>query len=804
MLDLSHDRWQRIDGLFTEALDCQPDERTAFLRAACGDDPALYTAVASLVERADRAELDLGESATDYAAPLLEAGLAEEAALELAEGTRIGPYRVIRPLGRGGMGVVYLAERADGTFEKQVALKLVKRGMDTDAVLRRFHRERQILASLDHPGIARLLDAGATDDGRPYLVMEAVAGEPITAYAEHRQLDVDARLDLFAQVCTAAAYAHRRLVVHRDLKPSNVLVTDDGRAKLLDFGIARLLDPDSDALATQLGSARPLTPAYAAPEQLRGEIATTAADVYALGGMLYELVTGERPASSLKPPSAVAGTARIRRLQGDLDTICLKALRQDPEARYSSVNAMLDDIQRERAGLPIQARPASTGYRVWKFVRRHPRGVWLTLVGLAMLIGAGLFHTVRVNAERDRAELEANKAAAVSSFLVDLLQDSNPNHAPGGSATVREALDEGAARVRTDLRDQPALQAQVLTTMGEVYYGLGLYGQAAQHVEDALAIQRDLYAEPHLAIAASLRQLGGIRQAQSRPPDAYGLCEEALRIHRTLLGSTHAEVAASLQCTGMALRWLDREQDAEQMLREAVAIRRQDAPSLELAQTLTHLGHLLRSARPAEADTLYREALDLRRQLVGNEHPYIADALINVAGAAMRQGRYTEAERYFTDGLAMRRRTQGEDHPEIGVDLGGLARVYRETGDVEAAEQTHREAIAHLNRTLGSNHEEVIVNLYALTRLLLADGRPAEAESTAREALAGRQALHPTGEWLIAEAESLLGATLMAQGRTAEAEPLLRSGYEGLLAHWGPENDYTVEARARLRSLPSQ
>jgi len=801
MLDLSRARWQRIDGLFTEALDREPDERTAFLRAACGDDPALYTAVASLVERADRAEIDFGESATDYAAPLLEAGLQDETALELAEGTRVGPYQVLRPLGRGGMGIVYLAERADGAFEKQVALKLVKRGMDTDAVLARFHRERQILASLDHPGIARLLDAGATEDGRPYLVMEAVDGEPITAYRETRQLDVDARLALFEQVCEAVAYAHRRLVVHRDLKPSNVLVTEDGadasaKAKLLDFGIARLLDPEAGPSTTQTSGLRPLTPAYAAPEQLRGEIATTATDVYALGVMLYELVTGSRPANPPKPPSAVAEPTHSRRLRGDLDTICLKALRKDPEARYSSVDAMLDDLRRERTGNPIQARPASTGYRVQKFIQRHRRGVGLTFLSLATLLGTGVFHTVRVNAERDRAELEANKATAVTGFLVDLLQESNPNRAPGGSATVREALDTGAAQVRIDLRDQPELQAHVLTTMGEVYYGLGLYDEAAQHVEDALAIQRDLYAEPNLNVAASLRQLGGIRLAQSESSEAYRLCEDALQMHRALLGPAHLEGAASLECAAMALRWMDRSKDAEQMLREAIAIR--NTPTLERAQSLTRLGHLLRATRPAETEALYREALELRRQLVGDEHPYVADALINLAGIAMDQKHYDDAERYFTDGLAMRRRTQGPDHPEIGVDLGGLARLYRETGDVEAAERTHREAVAHLKRTLGPEHEEVIVNLYELTRLLLADGRPAEAEASAREALAGREALHPTGEWMIAEAESLLGATLLAQGRIAEATPLLRSGYEGLLEHWGPENGYTVEARERL------
>jgi len=421
---LPPDRWYAVDRIFTEALDLRDGERAVFVRQACGSDDALYDEVIALLQSREAAQAALGESATAFAALLLpDLQHHLDDAARLPSGTRIGPYRLLEEIGRGGMGTVYLAERIDA-YHRRVALKLVKRGMDSDEILRRFRYERQILAGLEHPHIARLYDGGLSDDGRPYLAMEYVDGRPIDQYCDAATLDIDARLRLFASVCEAVQYAHQNLVVHRDLKPSNVLITAAGQVKLLDFGIAKLLDEEAagvSAPVTRTGL-RVMTPAYAAPEQVRGEAITTATHVYALGVVLYKLLTGQRPYEDVeenaqaaeravleqepvRPSTAItkatetltperASAARAtsverlqRRLQGDLDVMVLKALRKEPERRYASAAAFAEDIRRHLDGLPVTARPDTRSYRVRKFVRRHRFGVGTAAV-FALLVSA--------------------------------------------------------------------------------------------------------------------------------------------------------------------------------------------------------------------------------------------------------------------------------------------------------------------------------------------------------------------------------------------------------------------------------
>lgn len=817
-------RWRQLKGLFFDALEIPIQKRDAWLEQLA--DPVLRAELMQLLDD-DAGRLSVLDVPLGHLAQLVD----EEATA--SHGQRLGPYRLVEELGRGGMGTVYLAERDDGAFQQQVALKVVRQGLATDDLVRRFEQERQILASLNHPHIARLFDGGTTDAGIPYFAMECIDGAPITTYCDARQLSVDERLRLFQGACRAVQYAHQNLIVHRDLKPSNMLVTPEGQLKLLDFGIAKLLASEqADPLKTQTGL-RVMTPAYASPEQLRGEAISTATDVYALGVVLYELLTGQRPydeapdlqalTSTLpsRPSTAVTETidgealsvARSttierlhRKLAGDLDTIVLKALRPEPTRRYASAEAFLDDIQRHLDGLPVRARKDTVGYRVRKFVTRHRVGVIAAALGLVVLIGAGLFHSVRVSQERDVARQEAEKAEQVTQFLVDLLQESNPNHAPGGAATVRDVLDEGAERLQKELEDQPALRAHLLETVSEVYYGLGLYDEASKQAEEVVRLQEQHEGAQHLALADALAQVARIRLAQARVEEAAMLSRKALAIRQAVLDSDHPDIAHSLKTLAMAVRMLGQFQEAEAMLRQALGIyRQQPAPNPEVAQTLTSLAHVVRNQdRPAEAEALHREALALRRQIWGASHPYIADALINLAGVLLDQQQYAKAERYFKDGLAMRRATQGKDHAEIGVDLGGLARLYRETGQVDVAIQTHHEAIAHLRRTLGPHHETTLVNLYALSRLLLDRGQVEEAESLLRDALAGRQATHPAGHWLVAEAEGYLGACLTAQGRFAEAESLLTKSYATLLQDRGPDFRTTLEARGYLAALYQQ
>src|SRR5690606_8890662 len=453
------------------------------------------------------AEAELGESLTDYAETVL-AELAGEASGEphdsaLPLGGRVGAYRLVEEIGRGGMGTVYLAERDDAEFEKRVALKLVKRGMDTDDILLRFRYERQILASLEHPSIARLYDGGAAPDGRPYLVMEYIEGEPITRYAERHQLGIEERLRLFVGVCGAVAFAHRNLVVHRDIKPSNILIGSDGSPKLLDFGIARLLDPAApDAMPLTRTGLRLLTPEYASSEQRLGQPATTATDVYALGLVLYELLAGTRAdPERLHRPSTVATREDVRRrLRGDLDTIVLRALADDPERRYASADQLGDDIERHLGGLPVHARGDSVGYRTGRFVRRHRVAVAaaaLVVLSLVTGLGAAVVQAERAAGERDVAQQERARAEQISTFVLDLFSASDPLAADGGDTLrVRQLVDRSVDRVRAELATQPQLQAQMLITLGRVYRNLGLYGRGEELLVEALDVAR---ADPALA-----------------------------------------------------------------------------------------------------------------------------------------------------------------------------------------------------------------------------------------------------------------------------------------------------------------
>ena len=459
-------RWSRLKELFDEACALPADERPAFLEGACGGDAAMQEEILSLFEEEDRVHSLLDGVAVEAA------GLLDELT---KAGRQVGPYRLVRRLGVGGMGEVYLAERADGQFDQQVALKLVRSGLTSEQILARFRSERQILARLQHPNIARLLDGGLTPEGQPYFVIEYVEGEPIDTYADARALSVDERLELFAQVCRAVTYAHANLVIHRDLKPSNILVTDDGQVKLLDFGIAKVLSEDGDAQEplTRTGAAV-MTPAYASPEQARGEPVNTSTDIYSLGVVLYELLTGLRPyevdgrnpaeavrviceVEPERPSTAITearsrdettgetiGQARgtdvdrlRRRLAGDLDVICLKALRKHAERRYVTADEMGEDIRRHLKAIPIQARAESLSYRAGKYVRRHRLGVLATAAVVLMLAGLVGFYTARLADERDRARLEAEKAEQVAAFLQGLFQVSDPSESRGETVTAR-------------------------------------------------------------------------------------------------------------------------------------------------------------------------------------------------------------------------------------------------------------------------------------------------------------------------------------------------------------------------------
>lgn len=832
MIPDSPERWAEIDALFAEALDRPERERSAFLADACAGDPELLEAVRSLLANEAAAARLIGESVTGAAADLLaslsdEADAAEAASEAGMIGRRIGPYRLVAELGRGGMGVVYLAERADGEFDKRVALKLVKRGMDTDEILQRFHMERRILASLEHPNIAALYDGGATDDGRPYLVMEPVEGERITTYCDARRLTVAARLDLFRSVCAAVQYAHQKLVVHRDIKPSNILVTAGGTPKLLDFGIARLLDDEPGGSGRTRTRMRMLTPDYAAPEQMRGEPVTTATDVHALGAVLYEMLTGGRPypnrssASTEEPgteqpirrPSgavaadtdaesvaAARGTHPVqlrRSLKGDLDTIILKALEPDPSLRYQSARELIEDLDRFRAGRPVTARSAGPAYRAGKFVRRHRLGLAAAAVVVLSLVsglGAALWQAQRAEEERARAELERaiaeeqrDAAEEVATFLEGMFAAANPfSTRPGRLDTMRigTLLDRGAGRIGTEFTDRPLIRARMQGVLGRAYRSLGMYDQAEPLLQESLDTYRAV-SGPGPDAANAMNALGNLYLDLERAADAENLHREALGIRRQLLGSDHSDVAQSLNNLAAALQNAGRLDDAEPLYDELLALHRRLDPPDSAAYADVLNTRMVLAYRKDDVDTalpLAREILDINRALFGTDHPRVSQSMNNLGQLLSRTGDLEEAEALMRESLEMNRTMLGGTHPNIAAGAANLAGVLLRLGRVEEAESLYLEAITLNRQVLGDRHPGLAVSLTSYADLLMARDALGEAEGLQREALSINRAAFGATHVNVGIVTARLAENLCRQGRTAAGQELFRDALAGLRA----------------------
>jgi serine/threonine protein kinase/tetratricopeptide (TPR) repeat protein len=765
---------------------------------------------------------------------------------------RIGAYRILRELGHGGMGTVYLAARADDQYQKRVAVKVI-RGLDTAEVVRHFRRERQILAGLDHPNIARLFDGGTTDDNLPYFVMEYVEGQPLDRFCDERKLSIEERLKLFQGVCAAVQYAHRNLVVHRDIKPHNILVTVDGSPKLMDFGIAKLLNPEvagEPITATDVA----MTPEYASPEQARGGPITTAADVYSLGVVLYELLTGHRPYKLTthntlevlravceeepeRPSTAVGRTGERmfpdgttqkrtaesvsrtregtperlkRRLRGDLDNIVLMALRKEPQRRYASVEAFSDDIRRYLEGRPVTARKATASYRASKFVRRNRTAVTVAAVltvAVVVSVVSGFLAVRRqarvAEAERDRARAAAEKAERINAFVRDMLGSADPRIA-GRDVTVASVLDAASARVEPELGRQPDLKAAVLSTLGTTYEGLGLLEPAEKLLKAALEAKIAAYGPEHVEVARSLDALARVAEDRGDLKEAERLDRQALAMLQRL-GATEGEEAAIIKGDlARVLEGLGDTAAAEALYREVLALERKlgGDRSEGVAAILNNLGVLLGQRGDwAGAEPLHREALDIIREVRGPEHPDVAAAMNSLGAVLESKGDLAGAEALYRESLAMRQKLLGPEHPDTTRSMYALAYLLRVKGDPEGALRMCREVLALRGPNLPNAHPMVAATLQVEGLSLMDLGRAREAEPLLRESLQLRRRSLPPGHWLIAAAESSLGACLVARGRYAEAEGYLLHGYEGLKASRGDAHALTVDARRRLVML---
>ncbi len=833
------ERWKKIEAVFESALAVGVDERGTFLRERCAGDGELLAEVESLLAARKQGQAFFAAPVFDKAARLI----GQEPSLA---GQRLGNYEIIREIGHGGMGAVYLAARADDEYKKEVAIKLVRQGFDCDFIITRFLNERQILASLEHENIARLLDGGTTEDSTPYLVMEYVEGLPIDRYADAQKLSTPARLNLFRTVCVAVAYAHRNLVIHRDIKPSNILVTADGTPKLLDFGIAKLLDSEGREQTQTV--ARLMTPDYASPEQVKGEAITTASDVYSLGVLLYKLLTGHHPyrfktgmlqeiervicESEPERPSAIVNrteeittadgatltvsaesVSRVRDTQpeklcrlltGDLDNIVLMAMRKEPERRYASVEQLAEDIRRHLDGLPVIARDDTFAYRATKFIRRHRLGVAAGVFVLISLI-AGLLATMwqaRVaRAERDRATKAQLKAERINSFMQEALGSADPTK-EGRDVKVIDVLEKASRRAESEFAEQPEVLADVRRTIGRTYYNLEFYDQAESLMRAAFATYQEIFGDEHPTTANCMKELGEMLAYKEKFDEAIPLLQKTVELFNRLPLKEKRDLASAKFALAQAFYFKGDIPAAEPRYREVLDFAQQNLSPDDsvIADVSNELANIIRENDYEAAAALYRQAIAIVRPLP-EKRMDMATTLLNLGMVLMNAGRVDEAEVALRESLAIRREVFGDNSPSTASVMVQLSRAHLYRGDYQQAEKEARQALAIQEKTLPKGHRNLAAAYTAFGRALMKTGNLKEAEKYLRGGLdIYRQRLGAENR-NTAAAESSLGECLTLQRRFAEAELLLKHSHNFLQAKLGDKDPLTIETARPLAAF---
>jgi len=742
---MNTERWEKIGIIFDEALKLGEPERSDFIKSACGDDIEMMNEVKSLIQ-------------ADFDVPsVLKAQVADAVNIRSQinyEGKIIGNYKVIKQIAEGGMGSVFLAERADGQFEQKVALKIIKPGMNSNEIIKRFLSERQILARLQHPNIAKLLDGGLTDDNLPYFTMEYVEGEPIDEYCDKNNLTVEERLKIFITVCSAIQYAHHNLVIHRDIKPSNIMIKKDGTVKLLDFGIAKVLSEDTlneGENLTQTGL-HVMTPEYASPEQIKSEHITTSTDIYSLGLVLYELLTGEKvhkiknysplemekaicytqpqkPSSTIKSVQTKdklkADQISIKRntlpdklkkkLSGDLDNICLTALRKEPENRYSSVELFRQDIENFLQERPVTARQSTINYRTKKFVLRHKVAVVSTLLIFLIIASLTTFYTIQLKQERDAAQAEADKANEVSGFLKNIFKVSDPYNARGDTITARELLDKGAEKINRSLSNQPEVKAELLDLIGQVYLNMGMYNKADSLIKKGLAI-REKYDKTGTDIENSLNSLSNVYLFKGEYSKAAALLKRAVSLHESLsqkddsaYTSTLSNLAWTYYATGKYLKSDSTYIFLINILKNKYGIKNEFM--------LTQMNNLAlnyhEEGKYEKSDSLFQITLNREKIVYGNKpHPELSTTMYNYGELLRDKGNFPRAEKMFKSALAMDLKLHGPVNPDVAYSTQGLASFYLAEGHYNEAHKLFRRALEIREKLLGKNHPDVAYAIY--------------------------------------------------------------------------------------------
>jgi serine/threonine-protein kinase len=813
---------RRVRELFDALVNAPVTERDVVLSRLAASDATLRRDVEELLTTA-------AGTGTGYASPLtarIHLAAADPAPLE---GTRLGRYDIVRLIGTGGMGTVYEAVRADDQYRQRVAIKLVQRDIDSDVVLARFLRERQILASLQHKNIAVLLDGGITPDGRPYLVMEYIEGEPITTWCTARRVAIRDRVALFRQVCSAVAHAHQNLVIHRDIKPGNILVTADGTVKLLDFGIAKLVDADGgdDAMPLTRGGARAYTPEYASPEQIRGGTLRTSSDVYSLGVVLFELLAGRRPhivasrsaadieravlGEPVPRPSTVVtdeaarergerNTARLsRRLRGELDNIVLMALRLEPARRYASVEALGDDLQRHLVGQPVRAHRDWAGYRLRKFAQRNVAAVTASSLVLIALVGG----VIATTAQSRRARSEQLKEQQVNSFLRTLLSSVRPVTG-GRDVPASELLDAAARRLDVDRTTPADIRAELETVIGQSYLSLGQFTEAGHHDSIALALQRQLHGPTSTEAVMGLSTLGQLYLQQGDLDRADTVFHRAYAIQRARTSRPDSLLAALTANLGSLAHYRGNAQESERYHREALAMRRtlygenSDLVAYGMNDVAVTLGE---QGKFAEAEPLHREAVQIIRRNHREPTLELASVLNGLAGVLDLGGKPVAADSAYRETLAMRRQLLGPDHPDYAFTLMNYASYLFDQHRYDEAAADSREILALRGKTLPESHPAIAFSLQTLGRSLDHQGDTTGARAALEESLALRRRFVGPDSWPAGNSEGVLGEHYTLLKQYPKAEELLLHANAVLTRALGANNPRVAMNVRRLVTL---
>ncbi len=798
-------RLKRIQGLFLEAAELPEAERRPFIETACGDDSGLRAEVLGMLQEDARGgsllDGDLSQVARNILSESLDSHLPKE----------LGPYRLLRMLGEGGMGVVFLAERAD--LGSLVAIKILRDAWLSPARRERFGTEQRTLAQLNHPSIARLYDADTLPDGTPWFVMEYVEGVPITEYCRVQDGSIERRLRLFRSVCEAVQYAHGHAIIHRDLKPSNILVRSDGAIGLLDFGISKQLDDLGQAVEQTRTELRLMTPAYAAPEQLRGERIGVFTDVYALGVILYELLAGCAPfdLSNKTPaeaehiiveqePTKPSVAARQRASAWtDLDVLCLTAMRKDVERRYRSTEALIRDIDHYLAGEPLEARPDTLRYRLGKFVRRNRRAVAATALATVAMAAISVFFTVRLAATRNTAVSAVARMERVQEFMLNLFSGGDKSAGPAEGLKAVTLIDRGIKEAQT-LRGEPELQAELYLTLGGIEQKLGNLPQADRLLSAALAARNSQGVIAQSMVAESTVALGLLRVDQARLDDAERLIREGLTNATLARPRDDRAVAKATAALGKVLEAKGSYDKAIPVLEQAVKLESgpgsnplDTAAALkELADTQFYAGHY------DICDDLTQRSLAIHRQALGAKHPLIADDLINLGAVQFERGHYVEAERWYRQALDINESWYGHEHPETASTLSMLGRSLVFQHRYEEAAKLVEQALAIQERVYGVAHPNVANVLNELGTIALQRDNFDEAASRFQRMVDIYKGAYGEHHYLYALALSNLASVYLAQKDYARAEPMFREVIQRYAETLSPNHQFRAIAQIKL------